>query len=43
MRIEAQKQNGREGGVLCESRMRFLKSKGYKRFERRKIVGTAWR
>ena len=39
MRIEARKQNGREGGILCDSQMRFQKSEGYKWFERRKYAG----
>ena len=37
--LKHENKNGREGGVLHDSRMRFQKSEGYKWFERRKYVG----
>ena len=37
--LKHENKNGREGGVLRDSQMRFQKSEGYKWFERRKYVG----
>ena len=37
--LKHENKNGRESGVLRDSRMRFQKSEGYEWFERRKYIG----